>query len=137
MIITDIGAGAGLPGLVIAAVVEGPVHLVEPRRLRAEFLNKAVAELGLANVIVHPVRAEKVRGSFDVITARAVAALPRLLELSAHLSTGKTRWVLPKGRSARTELAEAERAWQGVFHVEPSVTDDDSSIIVATGVRAK
>lgn len=133
----DIGAGAGLPGLVIAAVVEGPVHLVEPRRLRAEFLNKAVAELGLANVIVHPARAEKVRGSFDVITARAVAALPRLLELSAHLSTGKTRWVLPKGRSARTELAEAERAWQGVFHVEPSVTDDDSSIIVATGVRAK
>lgn len=132
----DIGAGAGLPGLIVASIVHGPVHLVEPRRLRAEFLERAAAELGLGNVMIHRCKAERVRGTFDVITARAVASLPRLLDLSAHLSTGKTIWVLPKGRSARAELAEARRAWQGTFHVEPSVTDGDSSIIVATGVRA-
>jgi 16S rRNA (guanine527-N7)-methyltransferase len=72
-----------------------------------------------------------------VITARAVASLPRLLEISSHLSTKKTVWVLPKGRGARTELAEAHRAWQGVFHVERSVTDADSYIVVAHGVGKK
>lgn len=133
----DIGAGAGFPGLVIAALVDGPVHLIEPRRLRAEFLAIAAAEIGLRNVIVHHSKVEKVRGCFALLTARAVAPLSRLLELSAHLSTGKTTWVLPKGRSARTELAEALCSWHGVFHVEPSVTDEDSSIIVATGVRAR
>jgi 16S rRNA (guanine527-N7)-methyltransferase len=72
-----------------------------------------------------------------VITARAVANLARFLEISAHLSTRKTVWALPKGRSAERELAEAQRTWQGVFHVEQSVTDAESFIVVATGVRAK
>lgn len=133
----DVGSGAGLPGLVVAALVQGPVHLIEPRRLRAEFLVHAASELRLDNVSVHQRKVEKVSGSYDVITARAVAPLPRLLEISAHLSTGKSRWILPKGRNARAELAGAKRSWHGVFHVEPSVTDKDSSIIVATGIRAK
>jgi 16S rRNA (guanine527-N7)-methyltransferase len=72
-----------------------------------------------------------------VITARAVANLAQLLKISAHLSTRKSLWVLPKGRSAQAELVEARRAWQGEFHVEQSVTDADSHIVVATGVRAK
>lgn len=134
----DIGSGAGLPGIVIACLVEGPVSLVEPRRLRADFLSRAVSELGLADrVAVIPSKVEQARGRFDVITARAVAPLDRLLRISEHLSTGKSRWVLPKGRSAQSELAEARRAWQGDFHVEKSVTDADSEILVATGVRAK
>jgi 16S rRNA (guanine527-N7)-methyltransferase len=53
-----------------------------------------------------------------------------------HLSTKKTVWVLPKGRSAQSELVEARRTWQGSFRVEPSVTDDDAKIVVATEVRA-
>ena len=74
---------------------------------------------------------------FDVITGRAVASLDRFLAISHHLSTRKTVWALPKGRSAHSELAEAERSWQGVFHVEQSVTDADSYIVVGTGVKAK
>jgi 16S rRNA (guanine527-N7)-methyltransferase len=66
-----------------------------------------------------------------------VAPLPRLLEISQHLSTRNSVWVLPKGRSAAAELAEARHTWQGAFHVERSVTDEDSSIIVATDVRAR
>jgi 16S rRNA (guanine527-N7)-methyltransferase len=132
----DIGSGAGLPGIVIACLVDGPVTLVEPRRLRAEFLREMVAALGL-NASVDCAKVEKIRGRFDVITARAVAPLARLLEISHHLSTGKTVWALPKGRSAQSELAEARRTWQGAFHVEPSVTDADSFIVVGTGVRAK
>ena len=132
----DIGSGAGLPGIVIACIVEGRVTLAEPRRLRAEFLSAAVEALKLNATVVQR-KAERARGQFDVITARAVAPLGRLLELSHHLSTRKTVWALPKGRSAHSELAEAKRAWQGAFHVEQSVTDDDSFIIVAKGVRKK
>lgn len=132
----DIGSGAGLPGVVVACLVDGPVTLIEPRRLRVEFLQRVAESLGL-NATVVGARAERVAGRFDVITARAVASLPALLRLSHHLSTGKTVWALPKGRSAHSELAEARHSWQGRFHVEPSVTDPDSHIVVATGVRAK
>lgn len=132
----DIGSGAGLPGIVIACLVEGPVTLVEPRRLRAGFLSEVVSALNL-HAMVECTKIERISGRFDVITARAMAPLARLFEISHHLSTGKTVWALPKGRSAQSELAEAQRAWQGVFHVEPSVTDADSRIIVGTGVRAK
>lgn len=134
----DIGSGAGLPGIVIAVLVDGPVTLIEPRRLRADFLVRTVEELGLSDrVTVAMARAERVRGHFDVITARAVASLSRFLEISHHLSTQNTLWLLPKGQSAQSELADAERAWQGVFHVEQSVTDADSQIVVGTGVRAR
>jgi 16S rRNA (guanine527-N7)-methyltransferase len=132
----DIGSGAGLPGVVIACLADGPVTLVEPRRLRAEFLQAVVDELDLRAAVVST-KIERVTGQFDVITARAVAPLPRLLDLSHHLSTRKTVWALPKGRSAQSELAEAQRAWQGAFHVEQSATDEDSFVIVATGVRKR
>jgi 16S rRNA (guanine527-N7)-methyltransferase len=131
----DIGSGAGLPGIVVACLVEGPVTLIEPRRLRAEFLHKLAESLSL-QATVECTRAERVAGRFDVITARAVASLTKLLEISAHLSTRKTVWALPKGRGAPAELAEARRTWQGNFRVEPSVTDADSYIVVGTGVRA-
>ena len=134
----DIGSGAGLPGIVIAALVEGPVTLIEPRRLRAEFLQRTVDELGLAaRVTVAAAKVERITGTFDVITGRAVAALDRFLDLSHHLSTQNSIWALPKGRSAKSELADAQQRWQGVFHVERSVTDDDSYIVIGTGVREK
>jgi 16S rRNA (guanine527-N7)-methyltransferase len=132
----DIGSGAGLPGIVIACLVEGPVTLIEPRRLRAEFLHRVCESLNLrASVFVG--KAERAQGEYDVITARAVSNLAQVLKISAHLSTGKSRWVLPKGRSAERELVEAQQAWQGAFHVEQSATDPDSRIVIGTGVRAR
>jgi 16S rRNA (guanine527-N7)-methyltransferase len=132
----DIGSGAGLPGIVIACLVEGPITLIEPRKLRATFLELVVRELEL-NAKVLCVKAERVRGQFDVITARAVGSLSKLLGITHHLSTKKTVWALPKGRGAQSELADALRTWQGVFHVKRSVTDPESYILVGTGVRAK
>lgn len=132
----DIGSGAGLPGIVIACLVEGPVTLIEPRRLRVGFLQAVVDKLAL-NATITPTKAERVVGVFDVITARAVAPLGVLLRISRHLSTRNTVWALPRGRNAHSELAEAKRAWQGAFHVEQSVTDAQSLIVVGTGVRAK
>lgn len=132
----DIGSGAGLPGIVIACLVAGPVTLIEPRRLRAEFLHRVCESLKL-NASVFVGKAERAEGSYDVITARAVTNLSNLLKISAHLSTRNSRWVLPKGRNAERELVEAQQAWQGAFHVERSATDPESRIIVGTGVRAR
>ena len=132
----DVGSGAGLPGIVIACLVAGPVTLVEPRRLRADFLHKVGESLELSVTVVCS-KVERLEGRYDVITSRAVAPLPKLIELSAHLSTRNTVWALPKGRNAAGELAEARRAWQGSFNLERSVTDGESWIVVATGVRAK
>ena len=132
----DIGSGAGLPGIVVAILAEGPVTLVEPRRLRAEFLHKAVQALNLSATVLC-MKAERAEGKFDVITARAVGPLGQLLKISHHLSTRNSVWVLPKGRNAESEVAEVKRAWQGVFHVERSVTDADSGIVVAKDVKAR
>ena len=132
----DVGSGAGLPGLVIACLVEGPVTLIEPRRLRAEFLHSVCESLALRATVVCA-KVEQVEDRFDVIAARAVAPLDKLLRISQHLSTGKTVWARPKGRTAQSELAEARRSWQGAFHVERSVTNADSFVVVGTGVRAK
>jgi 16S rRNA (guanine527-N7)-methyltransferase len=134
----DIGSGAGLPGLVIAILTEGPVTLVEPRRLRAGFLQRAAGELGLAGrVTVEAAKVERITGHYEVITARAVASAESLLRISQHLSTDKSVWVFPKGKNAQSELDEARRSWQGAFRLEPSVTSGEAAILVATGVRRK
>ena len=104
--------------------------------MRAEFLHKAVQALNLSATVLC-MKAERAEGKFDVITARAVAPLAELLKISHHLSTRNSVWVLPKGRNAESEVAEAKRAWQGVFHVERSVTDADSGIVVAKDVKAR
>jgi 16S rRNA (guanine527-N7)-methyltransferase len=88
-------------------------------------------------VSVHAAKAERITGRFDVITARAVASLDALLRISQHLSTDKTLWLFPKGKSARNELDEARRSWQGDFRLEPSVTSGEAAIVVAAGVRRK
>ena len=134
----DIGSGAGLPGIVIAILTEGPVTLVEPRKLRANFLQRSIEELGLVSrVTVHAAKAERIAGRFEVITARAVAPIEDLLRISLHLSTDKTLMLFPKGKSARNELDEARRSWQGNFRLEPSVTSQEAAILVASDVRRK
>jgi 16S rRNA (guanine527-N7)-methyltransferase len=133
----DIGSGAGLPGIVIACLLSTPVRLVEPRRLRAEFLVRASAQLGLTNVEVVATKVERVTGPTDIITARAVASVTRLLEIAAHLSRPKTRWILPKGKSAQSELAEARRNWHCEAREVPSLTDPEATILILSQVEAK
>jgi 16S rRNA (guanine527-N7)-methyltransferase len=134
----DIGSGAGLPGIVIALLADGPVTLVEPRRLRVDFLNHVIGELELgARVRVVHGKADKASGKYDVITARAVASADRLLAMTLHLSHRGTVWLLPKGKSGKSDLADAERTWQGAFRAETSLTDPQAVILVASGVYAK
>jgi 16S rRNA (guanine527-N7)-methyltransferase len=135
----DLGSGPGLPGLVVALLREGPVTLVESRRLRVDFLTHAVAELALGGrVEIVGSRLEAVTPRpFEVISARAFAPLDRLLDMATAFSTDDTRWILPKGRKAQSELDAVRASWQGAFRLEPSVTDSDAAIIVAEGVRRK
>jgi 16S rRNA (guanine527-N7)-methyltransferase len=133
----DLGTGAGFPGLIVALLHHGPVTLVEERRLRAEFLRRA-AEILQVDAEILGMKAERVPPRrFDVISARAFAPLPRLLELGTSFSTAKTIWVLPKGRNAQSELEALDPSWQGAFRLEPSLTDPDARIIVAEGVGRK
>ncbi|MFC3443203.1 16S rRNA (guanine(527)-N(7))-methyltransferase RsmG [Sphingobium rhizovicinum] len=131
----DLGSGAGLPGIVIACLVDRPLMMVESRRKRIDFLNGVIADLGLGNARVFGGRVESTPATkAAVISARAYAPLPKLLASALHLSDKNTVWVLPKGRNAQNELEAVRPTWQGAFHVEPSVTDADSAIIVARSV---
>jgi 16S rRNA (guanine527-N7)-methyltransferase len=134
----DIGTGAGFPGMAIAASApDRSMTLVEPRRRRAEFLEQAVARLSLSNVRVVAKKVEQLEATADVISARAVAPVEKLLPAAIHCATTTTTWVLPRGQLADDELTRLRAAWKGVFHVEPSVTDDRSAIIIASGVAPR
>lgn len=134
----DIGTGAGLPGIVIAILRDDPVVMVEPRRRRVEFLEHCVAMLDLHNASVLTGKAETLPAQpASVISARAVAPLPELFGAAARHCAADPLWVLPKGKSAHSEVAIARRTWQGVFHVEPSVTDPESGIVIANKVRPR
>ena len=128
----DLGSGAGFPGLVIAVLrPDIEIHLVESRRKRVDWLERARTEMQLPNCHVVGSRLELVESfSAGVICARAFAPLPKLLDLSARFSTRDTSWLLPKGRSAAQELAELPPATRAMFHVEQSLTDPDAGIIV-------
>ncbi|MDE2405771.1 MAG: 16S rRNA (guanine(527)-N(7))-methyltransferase RsmG [Sphingomonadales bacterium] len=129
----DLGTGAGFPGLVIAALCpEREVVMVESRARRIDWLERARAALGLDRARIEGARLELVE-SFPaaVISARAFAPLVKLVPLSARFSTSDTIWLLPKGQSARDELASL-RGWQHLFHVEQSLTDPDAGVIVGT-----
>ncbi len=109
--VCDVGSGAGLPGIVLAiARPDLTVTLVEPLLRRTTFLQEVVADLGLSGVEVHRARAEALHGSrtFDVVTARAVAPLERLLAWSMPLVAATGALVAMKGTSAAEEITAAE-----------------------------
>jgi 16S rRNA (guanine527-N7)-methyltransferase len=113
-LIADLGAGAGLPGLAIAAVLpEAHVVLVEAARRKCDFLNSAVAAMGLENAEVVRARAEEWRdgtGRCAVVCARALAALPVLCEYAAPLLREGGLLVAWKGSVSHAELTDARAA---------------------------
>ena len=135
----DIGTGAGFPGMIVALAVEQPVALVEPRRMRADFLRSIVDAEGISSrVVVHQSKVERlVDVQADVISARAVASLSDLLQSAAHIASMDTLYLLPKGQSATTEVNEAQRRFEGLFHVEQSITNPEAGIVSARHVRQR
>jgi 16S rRNA (guanine527-N7)-methyltransferase len=109
--VADVGSGAGLPGLVLAAArPDLRMTLIEPMERRVAWLEEERARLGLENVVVERSRAEDAApGRFDVVTARAVGALGGLLPITAPLARPGGRLALLKGAAVEAELAKAEK----------------------------
>lgn len=108
--VADVGSGAGLPGIPMAiAAPDVNFTLIEPMERRATWLQKQVEELDLTNVSVIRARAEEVTDrKFDVVTARAVSAMPKLLRLTVPLLKPGGSVVALKGSRVHEELAESE-----------------------------
>lgn len=122
--VCDIGSGAGLPGLVLAlARPDLDVTLVEPLLRRTSFLEEVVSDLGLERCVVRRARAEELHGTatFDVVTSRAVAPLPRLLGWSMPLVARGGAMLAMKGSSAAEEIGAARTELRALGCGEPEV----------------
>jgi 16S rRNA (guanine527-N7)-methyltransferase len=108
--VADVGSGAGLPGIVLAITREDlKITLIEPMARRVEFLAEAIEQLNLENVEIFHGRAEEIVGKakFDIVTARAVAPLEKLVKLAMPLLHPNGFLLALKGEKANTELNEA------------------------------
>ena len=109
--VADVGSGAGLPGIPMAiALPEAQFVLIEPMERRSTWMLEVIQELGLTNVEVRRARAEEVLDlKFDIVTARAVAALDKLLRLTVHLLKPGGSLIALKGSKAAEEIEAAKR----------------------------
>lgn len=128
----DVGTGGGFPGMVVALLRPTDFTImVEPRRRRADFLRHCAAILNVAHrVEVLAAKVEHVEREAAVISARAVSSIEKLLHATAHCATPSTRWVLPRGRIEPDRMALDERYPDKMFHMEHSLTDEKSIILV-------
>lgn len=112
--VLDVGAGGGLPGLVLAILrPDMQVSLIDTVHKKTAFLTQVKAELSLTNVTVHTARVEQlqVERKFDVITSRAFAELADFVNWSGHLLAQGGRVIAMKGVNPQQELARLPAAW--------------------------
>jgi 16S rRNA (guanine527-N7)-methyltransferase len=138
----DLGSGGGFPGLVLAfLLVErdgASIDLVESNRKKASFLQAVIGQFGLPARVV----ARRIDDSYalvstpEIVTARALAALPALLDLSAPWLTKGSRALFHKGRDYRAEVEESTHRWAFDLVEHPSMTDAHGVILEVTDLRA-
>jgi 16S rRNA (guanine527-N7)-methyltransferase len=133
--LVDLGSGAGFPGMVLAILGVPGVHLIDSDRRKAVFLREAARLCG-APVEVHAERIERMGGfASDVVTARALAPLPRLLGLAAPFLAPATVCLFLKGRNLTGELTEARKTWHMIAHMSPSLSDSMGVVLELREVR--
>jgi 16S rRNA (guanine527-N7)-methyltransferase len=138
----DLGTGGGFPGVVIACALAETagvcVHLIESSTKKATFLREAVQVTG-APAVVHACRIEEAAAGdlprIDVVMARALAPLPRLLTLAYPLLTTGTVGLFAKGQDVAVELTEAAKCWKIKATLAPSRTDPRGRIVVVSGLE--
>ncbi|MGE0630590.1 MAG: 16S rRNA (guanine(527)-N(7))-methyltransferase RsmG [Hyphomicrobiaceae bacterium] len=142
--LADLGSGGGFPGLVLAIILSDKglsrVVLVESDARKAAFLRE-VARLTSAPVEILSTRIENRQtqstiGAVDVVTARALAPLSRLIGLAAPLFGPKTVGLFPKGREAQSEVQAARVEWSFECSLVPSVTEPAANIVVIRRLEA-
>ena len=140
----DLGSGAGFPGRVIACALANragaSVHLVESVGKKAAFLREAVDALKIP-AVVHAVRIEDFVKNFsgkpDVVCARALAPLDRLLQLAHPLLKTGAKGLFPKGQDVEGELTRASKYWNIEADLIPSKTSREGRIVVIRGLRRR
>jgi 16S rRNA (guanine527-N7)-methyltransferase len=128
--ILDVGSGAGLPGLVVAALTpQHAVALCESDQRKAAFLHTAVQTLALKNVAVYACRVEQLTSQPGfvapaLITARAFAPADKILKLTAPLLAPGGQWLLLKGQAVDVELRTCETLFPMTITRHPSTVPD-------------
>jgi 16S rRNA (guanine527-N7)-methyltransferase len=143
-VILDLGSGAGFPGLVLAALLKGQrptsVHCVEANHRKAAFLREVIRASDLP-AVVHNCRIEDahlhVPDRIDVITARALAPLPILLEMFENLAKNQCIGLFPKGQDVHQELTQAAQYWMMDHQIEPSRIDPASKVVILTSLHRR
>jgi 16S rRNA (guanine527-N7)-methyltransferase len=128
--ITDLGAGAGFPGLVLAILGIPDIHLVESDQKKVAFLREAARVSG-AKVTIHPQRIETLPTIPTVhITSRALASVSEILALAMPKAPPNAKFLLLKGQNVAVELTEARKLW--TMHVEEhaSLSDPAARIVI-------
>jgi 16S rRNA (guanine527-N7)-methyltransferase len=135
-VLVDLGSGAGLPGLILGILGAPMVHLIEADQRKAAFLREA-ARVTSTPATVHAARIESLTPfPADVVTARALAPLPQLLERSTPFMTENTVCFFLKGRDLQDELTAAHRKWIMRTQLLASLTDPTGHILRVEGLRS-
>lgn len=133
--LVDLGSGGGFPGLVLAAMGVPEVHLVESDTRKAIFLREAARQLAV-RVTVYACRIDAAPPlAADVVTARALAPVAKLIDWSRRFRTADTLLLLLKGRGAEEELAAAGLAGDPRVQRHASLTDADATILSLRGLE--
>ena len=138
--ILDLGSGAGFPALVLAAMDEKKsytFHLTESEGRKVDFLNKVIERCDL-KAVVHNERIEQMkRFDTDMITARALAPLDKLIKYAFPFFGSKTRCLFMKGAKAKEELETALKKYKFRMEKIQSVTSDEGTILLLSEVKKK
>ena len=130
--ILDVGSGAGFPGLVLAALCDAELHLVESDQKKAVFLQTVIRETGI-RAIVHNKRIESLPAiGADIVTARALASLERLLTLMQSQLVPGTRCLFLKGARTEEELAAIGTRSDITHRLHPSLTNPEAFVVDLT-----
>lgn len=135
--LVDLGSGAGFPGLVLAIMGAFEVELVEADARKCAFLREA-SRLVARPVTISQTRIDSLeRRVADVVTARALAPLDRLLPLAERFIGPETRCLFPKGKAAGQELAAARKTWVMDATSQPSLSDPSGVILCLARVKRR
>ncbi len=139
-IIVDLGSGAGFPALVLAAMdteKKYDFHLTESEGKKAEFLNKVIEACDL-KAVVHNERIEQMKMfEADVVTARALAPLDKLMKYAFPFFKPKTRCLFMKGAKAQEEITKALKKYSCHIEKIQSISSDEGTILLLSEVRKK
>ncbi|HEY0927641.1 16S rRNA (guanine(527)-N(7))-methyltransferase RsmG [Brevundimonas sp.] len=134
----DLGAGAGFPGVVLAILLKdrpgAHVWLIDSLGKRCRFLQTVVDALGLPATVING-RAEEQKVSVEVVTARAVAAMEKLLGYAQPYLQRGARGLFLKGEKAEVEVAEARRVWHFESDLSVSRSDPRGRIVSVRSLR--